>query len=1058
MFIRLPARPTNRVTPVVPNTARPANRETPVVPSTAGSTSRETNSVPNTARSETREAAPPSYTEQVERETTGTPRIERSPAGDESVSEQNSGSHQEDSLSEPGTVVQGNRGLGRSSTSPENMTITETVVIAERNTAGSQNERIALDREIVETIRGIAQEQRNLRTELARGQRNLRTELTQEQRILQSEIQGVRQDTAELRTLVKTHESRLGLVFKRIGDVIDDQWAVREGMDELRKTYEARVTARDLIKSEPISTNNSGDRDSPPAPIAMPRSDIESLYASEEDNREAVPETARQDRRSRETPGEAWVRTRDQPQRFGLGTEEALERWRAASEASRERREARHHRANEPRQQRKSGVRSTQSQGDGGERPRSVTQPHEAGFGRPPNLATPPRNERQPSDQGHQDPGHGSSSSDEPRRGGGRPNRPSRRGSSNPGNSSRAGSRTNRRRSRRRRRRRSPSHSSSSESSDDWDSEFTVLDDGDRRGREEKERRRDPKTEYEREQLKKIRERIRKMVGQDIQYAATYKGVKETVTIKYAGQNDNGMFTRWLDHLLMYFQLNRMCGPDNELVRLSAMYNSLEGVAGEWYRDLILHTPKRSWTFEKAVCSLFLTYVFGSAASHAAREFNEVKYSRTEGAREYAQRLKTKARRLARKPDESTMIVRFLAGLPGDVSRRLTLRERLDPMRHRFKQFVSKLHEMEEAENVTKTVSAAVLDEQRKSSVPGPRRPNRPQPDNRNRPYETQRPPAIQQNRRQDFTERKPEDRLAKGKGPAKEVTCFRCQGKGHYSSDPNCPMYEKNGGPSRQLRDRPQLKAARISDGDDKASTVNGSSGEADGREDWDDGSQWDQATEGEGSLHSHEGDPQMNKVSVENVMSEIEEEDAAYVRAMRDKVVSIQKENPSRAAMNPKIDRPRRSKAYESCLATYVEINGMEAFTLFDSGSSADAISPDFAQVSDTRIHTLDRPVPLQLGTVGSRASINYGVRTSVEFGSRKEEKYYLDVINIDRYDAILGAPFMRRFGIRLDFESNSIIVGDMAIRAFLPEEEATLLKGRKVRPHGGGSRQVR
>ena len=159
------------------------------------------------------------------------------------------------------------------------------------------------------------------------------------------------------------------------------------------------------------------------------------------------------------------------------------------------------------------------------------------------------------------------------------------------------------------------------------------------------------------------------MVGQEIQYAATFKGVKDIVTIvKYAGQNDNGIFTRWLDHLLMYFQLNRMCGPDNELVRLSAMYNSLEGVAEEWYRDLILHTPKRSWTFEKVVCSLFLTYVFGSAASHAAREFNEVRYSRTEGAREYAQRLKTKARRLARKPDESTMIIRFLAGLPVDVS------------------------------------------------------------------------------------------------------------------------------------------------------------------------------------------------------------------------------------------------------------------------------------------------------------------------------------------------------------------------------------------------------
>ena len=298
------------------------------------------------------------------------------------------------------------------------------------------------------------------------------------------------------------------------------------------------------------------------------------------------------------------------------------------------------------------------------------------------------------------------------------------------------------------------------------------------------------------------------MVGQDIQYAATYKGVKDIVTIvRYSGQNDNGIFTRWLDHLLLYFQLNRMCGPDNELVRLSAMYNSLEGVAEEWYRDLILHAPKRSWTFEKAVCSLFLTYVFGSAASQAAREFNEVKYSRTEGAREYAQRLKTKARRLARKPDESTMIIRFLAGLPTDLSRRLTLQERLDPAKHRFKHFVAKLHELEEAENVTRTVNAAVVDEHWKTGTQGPRRSDRFQVDNRNQHTSHHTTPPQQYSRQP--IERKHENQPARGKGPSPEVVCFRCQGKGHYASNPICPMFGKDGGPGRQLRDRPQLKAA---------------------------------------------------------------------------------------------------------------------------------------------------------------------------------------------------------------------------------------------------------
>ena len=118
-----------------------------------------------------------------------------------------------------------------------------------------------------------------------------------------------------------------------------------------------------------------------------------------------------------------------------------------------------------------------------------------------------------------------------------------------------------------RRQKRPPLYSSPSDaSSDDWDSEFTVLDDAWRRHREKGDRRQNPRTEDGRGQLTQICERIWKVFGQDIQYAVTYKGVKDIVTvIKYSGQNDSGMFTMWLDHLLMYFQLNRMCGPDNEV-------------------------------------------------------------------------------------------------------------------------------------------------------------------------------------------------------------------------------------------------------------------------------------------------------------------------------------------------------------------------------------------------------------------------------------------------------------------------------------------------------------
>ena len=43
------------------------------------------------------------------------------------------------------------------------------------------------------------------------------------------------------------------------------------------------------------------------------------------------------------------------------------------------------------------------------------------------------------------------------------------------------------------------------------------------------------------------------------------------------------------------------------------------------------------------------------------------------------------------------------------------------------------------------------------------------------------------------------------------------------------------------------------------------------------------------------------------------------------------------------------------------------------------------------------------------------------------------------------------MREFGVQLDFALNSIVVGGTVVEALLPEEEATLLKGRGYHRQG-------
>ncbi|KAF9258528.1 hypothetical protein L218DRAFT_797240, partial [Marasmius fiardii PR-910] len=112
--------------------------------------------------------------------------------------------------------------------------------------------------------------------------------------------------------------------------------------------------------------------------------------------------------------------------------------------------------------------------------------------------------------------------------------------------------------------------------------------------------------------------------------------------------------------------------------------------------------------------------------------------------------------------------------------------------------------------------------------------------------------------------------------------------------------------------------------------------------------------------------------------------------------------------------------------CLAGWVTINNLRAFTLFDSGSTADAISPDFAKVAKISYRRLDNPVTLQLGTKGSKSRINFGCVARYSIKSKAEtinDKCYFDIANVDRYDCVFGTVMMRRHGISLDFENDVI-----------------------------------
>jgi hypothetical protein len=144
--------------------------------------------------------------------------------------------------------------------------------------------------------------------------------------------------------------------------------------------------------------------------------------------------------------------------------------------------------------------------------------------------------------------------------------------------------------------------------------------------------------------------------------------------------------------------------------------------------------------------------------------------------------------------------------------------------------------------------------------------------------------------------------------------------------------------------------------------------------------------------------------------------------------------------------MDRPTHRPEEIQCLAAYVNINGVEAYTLFDSGSTMDALSPDFARVAELPLYVLEQPMTLKLGCVGSKSKINYGTRAKTIFAKGTTTTYY-DVANIDKYDAILGLPYMNANNIVLDIPAQCIRRGTIAVPPIPRGEERTEPRRQRV-----------
>ncbi|KAJ7917860.1 hypothetical protein B0H13DRAFT_1497718, partial [Mycena leptocephala] len=106
--------------------------------------------------------------------------------------------------------------------------------------------------------------------------------------------------------------------------------------------------------------------------------------------------------------------------------------------------------------------------------------------------------------------------------------------------------------------------------------------------------------------------------------------------------------------------------------------------------------------------------------------------------------------------------------------------------------------------------------------------------------------------------------------------------------------------------------------------------------------------------------------------------------------------------------LDQPSCPQDLTACISVLLNINGTEAYTLIDSGSTTNSMTPEFVNTTKAPNIKPDDQVTLQLGCVSSKSCINYGTRVPVDFCGIKGHVYF-DQVNLDRYDCVIGTPFL-------------------------------------------------
>ncbi|TFK58336.1 hypothetical protein BDN72DRAFT_914011 [Pluteus cervinus] len=451
---------------------------------------------------------------------------------------------------------------------------------------------------------------------------------------------------------------------------------------------------------------------------------------------------------------------------------------------------------------------------------------------------------------------------------------------------------------------------------------------------------------------------------------------------QYQGSPKFSELENWLTGVCVHMESVQYGGEDMDGERVRVTSELLTGEAKKWYNHQVvnINREKKGWTFEEVILGLYSRFVHASTTQDARSRFYRTRYSTRTGVQGYYETLLSHAQNMVVYPDQYTLISTFLRGLPEGLKVELIKTKGLVPEVHRVEEFVSAAKAWEEANQTYEYFSqlgeagipVAKLREsrgqgqsaepQKESGQDKPnggnlgatnpkgyregRRESGPREGRRdNGPRESRRDNAPRDETRRNtrnLTGRKDDGNQPKPGEKTSENVCYECGKPGHYARD--CKSGKKE-----------FLKAAHTevpeSGGDDPQS------------EEPQDGS--DSGGESDQSSH-HTVYSEVKFDGNEYYTQQSDSEDALramsvlaaddHLAANEAGPVGVKKNDGGQKDVvirrsHSKRTRPTVAFAAKECLASYVEVGGVKAWALWDSGSTTTGVTPAFAQVANIR-----------------------------------------------------------------------------------------------------------